>query len=352
MHRMAASRDALMKALYTSGPEDYGLVERPKPVPGPDEALVKVRYAALCHTDVIIRDGAAPGVQYPFVPCHEFAGVVEACGSQVDSIQPGDRVTVHQVYGCGGCLECRAGDVMVCQGVEIGGYTRDGGFAEYCTVPARYLFKLPDHVTLAEGAMVEPLANAVSAVREAGVDSGERTVIIGPGPIGLLALQVARLSNPPVLVLVGTRDERLALGEQFGATHTINVRREGAEEALKAILGDQGAHVAIDCAGTPSALELAWRIIGWRGRIVIEGAHGADETMPIPPLSLLVRSARVIGVCGWLTSDFARAVELISSGLVDVKPLITHTFRIEEWETAFEMITERKSEAIKVMLAL
>ena len=341
-----------MKALYTIGPRDYSLVDRPMPVPGPDEALVRIGRAALCHTDVIIRDGEAPGVRYPFIPCHEFAGVVEACGPQVNSIRPGDRVTVHQVYGCGLCLECRTGDVEACQRVEIAGYTRDGGFAEYCTVPARYLFRLPDHVTLAEGALVEPLANAVCAVREADVDRGEQTVIIGPGPIGLLALQVARLANPAVLALVGTRDERLALGERFGATHTINVRREGAVEALGAILGDSGANVAIDCAGTPSALELAWQIIGWRGRIVIEGAHGAEETMPISPLSLLVRSARVIGVCGWLTADFARALELISSGLVDVKSLVTHTFPLEEWETAFEMITERKSEAIKVMLAL
>ena len=340
-----------MKALFARAPDDFGLIEKPKPRPAADEALVKVSRAALCHTDVIIREGVAGHVRYPFVPGHEFAGVVDECGPAVKHLRSGDRVAVHQVYTCGQCSACRKGDTNACRNGATLGSRADGGFAEYCAVPARMLFKLPDHVTLAEEALVEPLANAVSAVRHSNVKTGERVVIIGPGPIGLLALQVARLANPSVLVLVGTRDKRLALGERLGATQLVNIKREGALERLKEILSQKGADVIIDCAGTRSALELAMDIVGWRGRIAIEGVNDTQEMVPISPYFLVAQSISLTGINGWVTADFARALELISSGLVDVKTLITHVFALDEWETAFDMITNRKSKAIKVQFA-
>lgn len=338
-----------MKALYTTAPGEYGLAERPKPIPAADEALVKVGRAGLCHTDVVIREGKAGHVRYPVIPGHEFAGVVEECGAQVKYIRPADRVAVHTILSCGQCIPCRKGDSVGCvRGDELGSKS-DGGFAEYCTVPARHLYKLPDNVTLAEAALAEPLANAVSAVRQAEVKLGEQVVIMGPGPIGLLAVQVARLAHPSVLVLVGTRDERLAVGERCGATHTINIKRQGTLDTLESILGKKWADVVIECAGSRNALELAMNIVGWRGRIAVEGGLDAQETVDVSPNDfLMTRSATLRGICGWVTADFVQALELISSGLVKVNPLITHAFSLEEWEMAFEMITVRKSEAIKV----
>lgn len=336
-----------MKALYARAPGEYGLMDRPKPVPASDEALVKVTRAALCHTDVIIRSGA-PHVRYPVIPGHEFSGIVEEVGRAIDYVKPGDRVGIHTVLACGHCRSCRRGDQMGCENYDELGSKRDGGFAEYCTVPARHLYLLPDHVTLEEAALLECLANAVSVVRQSELRMGERVVVVGPGPIGLLAVQVARLANPSVLALVGTRDERLALGTKFGATHTINIKRAGALETIQDILGNKGADAALECAGTPSALELALKIIGWRGRIALEGVFDEHQTFPVSPYFLLARAASLKGINGWLTIDFASALELMSQGRVDVKPVITHAFRLEEWEAAFDMITKRKSEAIKV----
>jgi L-iditol 2-dehydrogenase len=322
------------------------------PVAAPDEALVKVQRAAICHTDVIIRAGKAGNVIYPVIAGHEFSGVVESCGPEVKYIRPGDRVAIHTVVACGECPGCRRGDTMACERYNELGSKRDGGFAEYCTVPTRSLFKLPSHLSLGEGALTEPTANAISVVKQARIQQGDRVVIIGPGPIGLLATQVARLAQPSVLVLAGTRDERLALGAQFGATHTVNIRREGAIATLREILDGRGADVVLECAGTRSSLELAMEIVGWRGRIAVEGVFEIDEMVPICPHSLLLdRSASLIGINGWITADFAQALDLISRGLVDVKPLITHTFSIDDWEDAFRMVTERKSEALKVEFA-
>lgn len=337
-----------MKALYTASPGAFGLVERPLPVPAADEALVKVARASICHTDVVIREGKAGHVRYPVIPGHEFSGIVESCGSAVKYVQPGDRVAVHTVIACGQCPGCRRGDTMACEHYDELGSKRDGGFAAYCAVPARSLFKLADHVSLAAGALVEPGANAVSAVKQARVGQGDRVVVIGPGPVGLFTAQLASLAHPSALVLAGTRDERLAHGTRFGATHTVNVRRGGAK-AIQEILGGKGADAVFDCAGTPDSLALAMEVVGWRGRIAVEGLFGIDELVPISPYRLLlVRSASLIGINGWITADFAQALELITRGLLDVEALITHTFPLEEWEQAFTMVTERKSESIKV----
>ena len=342
-----------MKALLARGAGDLALVERPVPVPGMEEALVKVGRAGICHTDVLIRDGSVDGPKYPLVPGHEFAGVVESCGPAVKYIRPGDRVAVHQQFNCGQCAACYRGDTGGCIRLDVAGWFSDGGFAEYCAVPARHLFTLPGHVTLAEGAIVESLANAVSVVRQSRIRLGESVVVIGPGPIGLLALQVARLAHPSDLVLVGTRDKRLSLGQMLGATHTVNIRSEGGRDALTEALGERRADVVLVCAGSSSALQLATDIVGWKGRIAVEGVPPSGTHFSFDPANLLnARAVTLIGVNGWVTEEFAEAVYLLSSGLVRAKPLITHEFPLEEWETAFEMVTTRKSEAIKVEFAM
>jgi threonine dehydrogenase-like Zn-dependent dehydrogenase len=330
----------------------FDLVDRPLPTLAADEALVKVANVAICHTDIIIKSGRAGHVHYPVIPGHEFSGVVERCGPAARYIKPGDRVAVHTVIACGQCPSCRRGDTMNCEHYDELGSKRDGGFAEYCAMPAKCLFKLPDQVSLAEGALMEPLANAVSVLRWAQVHMGDRVVVIGPGPIGLLATQLARLLQPSILVLVGTRDERLALGQHFGATHTVNIKKAGAVDHLKEILQGKGADVVLECAGTASSLNLAMDIAGWRGRIAVEGVFDVDEMVPISPYKLLLsRAASIIGVNGWLTTDFGNAVDLMARGMVNVNPLITHTFTLSDWQAAFAMVTEHKSEALKVEFA-
>lgn len=341
-----------MKALYMASPSDYGLSERPLPKPAPDEVLIRVGRAGLCHSDVIIRSGRADHVLYPFIPGHEFAGVVEECGWLVKHIEVGDRVTVHTILACGLCRACREGDIASCEDYDECGSRRDGGFAEYCAVPARWVFKLPDHVSLAEGALAEPLANACSVVRNSKLQEDDQVVIVGPGPIGLFAAQVAALHNPSRVILVGTREERLAKGTALGVTHTVNIRKDGAKEELAGFLEGRGADVVMECAGTPSALTLAMEIAGRNCRIAIEGSMGSDDTVPIYPRQILVKAIQLIGVCGWRTEDFVRGLQLMADGRIEVESIITQTFDLEAWEAAFEMATTRKSESIKVEFAL
>ena len=323
------------------------------PARGPDEALVKVARAGICHTDVIIRAGQASHVRYPVIPGHEFSGVVHKVGPAVRYIKPGDRVAVHSILGCAQCTSCRKGDVLMCEHYDELGAKRDGGFSEFCAVPAIHLHRLPDNVSLEEAAMIEPLANACSALRQADIKFGERVVVIGPGPIGLMALQAARFFNPSLLVLVGTRDERLAVGKQLvPEVHTVNVKKGKGPEELKEVLEGNGADVLIDCAGTPGAWQLLMDNAAFRARICIEGAYGVGEKIPIEPYSfLLCRAVTMMGVCGWVTRDFVQALDLVARDMVNLKALHTHTFPLDQWEAGFDMTTNRKSESLKVELA-
>ena len=342
-----------MKALYLPGPKELRLTDIPKPTPSADEALVKVTHAGLCHTDVIIREGNAPWVNYPTIPCHEFSGIVEECGAACDYVEPGDRVTVHTIIYCGYCSACRREDHTGCENKADLGSIRPGGFAEYCSVLERFLYKLPDHVSLEEASMIEPLANSISAVRNVDIKIGQRVVVIGPGPIGLLAVAIARLYSPSSLTLVGTRDTRLAIGSTMGATHTLNITKPGAVETLKQdILGGKGADVIIECAGTQSAIKLALDVMGRNCRIGLEGSLGAGNTFALSGYEMQEYSAKMIGINGWLTKDFVQAVELVGCGKIDVRPIITQRFPLEQWEEAFEMIVARKDECVKVIITI
>lgn len=342
-----------MKALCLTEPGELRLSEVAKPVPSAHEALVKVTHSGLCHTDVIIRRGEAPWVKYPSIPGHEFSGIVEECGVSCQHVQPGNRVGVHTLVYCGQCSACRKHDVIACERKGDVCSTAPAGFAEYSIVPERFLYQLPGHVSLEDASMLEPLANAVSAVRNTNMKVGERVVVIGPGPIGLLAVAVARRYSPASLTLVGTRDARLAMGSKMGATHTLNVTKPDAVDTLKQeILGNRGADVIIECAGTQSAIMLALDIMGRNCRIALEGSLGAGNTFPVSPYDMQRCSASIIGINGWLTEDFARALEFVAGGAVSVGPLITHRFPLEQWEEAFEMITVRKDECLKVIVTM
>lgn len=337
-----------MKALQTKAPGQYGLVNLPIPEIGEDECLIKIGAASICHTDVIIKHGKASHVRYPVVPGHEFGGVIAKAGSKVTHLKEGDKVAVHALSSCGFCRFCHFGNIVYCPEFKEFGSSLNGGFEEYAAIPGRLLFPIGKNMTLQEAALVEPAANAYSAVRQSDIKPGDKVLIIGPGAIGLLALQFAKLYSPDILVLAGTRDERLSFGAKLGAV-TVNVTKPGVTEKILNLMAGTGADVIIECAGNKNAVELALKVAGMNSRIVIEGSSGVGEKVEVAPFDDLVRKGMILrGINGWKTSDFVNALEYIKSGLIDVKSLITHTFLLEQWEEAFQFVESRKNEAMKV----
>jgi L-iditol 2-dehydrogenase len=338
-----------MKALSVVGPYRVEIVERPVPQLEPDEALIKTAVATICHTDHYILSGNHPFATYPVTPGHEFSGVIAAVGSAVTHIQPGARVAVQTLLPCGHCRLCRSGDINLCDSLLELGSLLPGGYEEYVVVPAAGLHPLADHFSLEDAALTEPSANAHAIVRRAGIEPGDVVVVIGPGPIGLLALQYARLQSPGQLILVGapTDGARLDVGRQLGATETIPSPANEAARQVDALTQGRGADRVLQCAGTLSATELALAVAGLNATIVIEGVVGTAETIAVSPDELVMKQLTLRGVRGWTAKDFAAALQINQSGKIDLRPLITHRFTLDQHEAAFRMTAQYTDGVIK-----
>jgi L-iditol 2-dehydrogenase len=323
-----------MQAVVYPEPNVMAVRAVAEPEAGPGQALLRVRASTICATDFKIFAGQFPGTRFPHIPGHEWSGDVVAVGPDVDEVAPGDRVGVEIHIGCGRCARCLEGLYNLCENygkVDKGhahiGFTVPGGLAEYCAVPVKALHRLPPNLDYDQGAMTDNVGIALWAVERARLQAGETVVVIGPGAIGLLALQVARAMGASRLILVGTRAERLAVGARLGAD--VVVEFAGSEQAAR------------------DALHMARR----GGRVVLGGATGPGRELSGVDLSVIVRGhLDVLGSVAnpkWVS---ARGVAMMAKGLVDVRPLMTHHLPLADFPRAWELFRDRQDGAIRVML--
>lgn len=339
-----------MKALLVRGRGDVVMTERPVPEVKGGEILVKVHSCGICHTDVNSRTGFSLRDNYPFIPGHEFSGTIVACGDGVRNRKVGDRGVIHQIVGCGICRSCTMSLPVQCIVYQELGNGLDGGFAEYCVMPEKCFFPISDSMSFEQGTIVEPLANATWATHNAAILPGDTVVIIGPGPIGIMAAKVASLMQPEKVILVGTRDKRLEMGRRYGATHTVNIRSEGAEEyLLNDLLEGKGADAVIDASGSLDGLKTAVKLAKRGTRICLEGSIAPGEILPFMP-SAFPANASIKRLSAWRTADFLNSLNMIAEHRIDVDPLITHVLSFENWEKGFDLATFSKDDAIKVIL--
>ena len=335
-----------MRALSVVAPNQVEVVERAVPEVGDGDALVRIAAATICHTDHHILAGGIPGLSYPVTPGHEFSGVVEEIGAGVTQVKPGARVAVETYLSCGGCRHCRRGRINLCADLQEMGFQLPGGFGQYIVAPAAKLHPIEDSFSLEEAAMTEPSANAHAVVRRAGIEAGQSVAVIGPGPIGLLVMQYARLRDPGRLILVGLpRDEgRLAVGKRLGATDTVALPAEAAEERVLELTGGLGADRVLQCAGSTRAAKLALAVAGVNATIVIEGG---GDTIPLALNDMIQRQLTVRGMCGWSASDFAAALQYNQAGGIELQALLTHRYALEEHAAAFEVTGQYRDSVIK-----
>jgi len=335
-----------MRALSVVAPNRVELVERAVPEVGDGDALVRIAAATICHTDHHILAGNIPDLSYPVTPGHEFSGVVEAVGAGVTQVEPGARVAVETYLSCGGCRHCRRGRINLCADLQEMGFQLPGGFGQYVVVPAAKLHPIDDSFTLEEAAMTEPSANAHAVVRRAGIEAGQSVVVIGPGPIGLLVMQFAKLRDPGRLILVGLpRDEdRLAVGKRLGATDTVALPADAAEERVLELTDGLGADRVLQCAGSTRAAELALAVAGVNATVVIEGG---GDTIPLSLNGLIQKQLTVRGMCGWSFPDFDAALQINQAGGIELQALLTHRFALEEHAAAFEVTGQYRDGVIK-----
>jgi len=347
-----------MRAAVLYGLNDVRLEERPVPEPGADEALVKIEACGVCGGDIKIITKGMPK-QPPFgefIIGHEYAGTVVDVGAGIDEFQAGDRVAVEVHKGCGRCKNCIMGKYTAClnygnyeKGHRANGFTTNGGFAEYAVNHVNTLCKLPDTMSFDEATLVTTAGTSLYGIDMAGgYIPGDKVAVLGPGSIGLMAVQCARALGAEKVILVGTRDERLALGSQLGAHETINLKNEDPVQKARALTGGIGPDLVLVAAGMQESLQQALEMIRRGGNIVLL-AH-FDEPVTVD-IGLAVRDGvNLYTVRGEGRMSVHRALSLMAEGKIDGKPLITHTFPLKEIKEALETFVKRKEGALKVVV--
>lgn len=342
-----------MKALLLKGPREAVVIDLEKPSINPEDVLIRSRAVGICGSDVELYRGMRPEgyYRYPIVPGHEWAGEVAAVGERVHNISPGDKVVVEGFLFCGTCRNCRMGLTNLCEaGYDEIGFTRTGGLAEYVAVPGRLVHTLPGDAALEQAALLEPTAVVAHAFLRAQPRAGETVIVVGDGTIGLLAVQLARLFSPTVIALVGSRDERLELGRQLGATHTLNTREDDVQSEVHALTGGQGADLVFEGGNRPTGVGQTLNLVRRGGTVVLEGVAGSGARLSIESDIFVLKHLTVYGIFGASSAAWTYAVQIFRAGLLNLAPLITHRFALDEYQTALDTLISRQAKMLKVLI--
>jgi 2-desacetyl-2-hydroxyethyl bacteriochlorophyllide A dehydrogenase len=335
---------ALARAVLLSAPGIVEVTDVAVRPPLPDEVLIRVAAAGICGSDVELFAGNRPPdiVRYPVIPGHEWSGRVVATGAGNNGFTPGDPVVAEGLRWCGICARCREGSTNLClTGYRETGFTEPGAFAEYVTVPARLVHRLPEDRPLEQAALLEPTACVVAALSAGRPRSGQRMVVLGGGTLGLIAVQLLALASPAELLLVEGQADRRELGARFGASATI----EPAELAG----AKPDADLVIEAAGAAGTGLAAIRAARRGGTVVLLGIAGAGAT-PLPPDELAVRELHVHGVFGARADCWPVAIDHFAAGELDFGAMISHRFPLDDVRDAVRTASSRAAGRGKVLL--
>lgn len=335
-------------------PGTMRIQEAPMPVPKDDEVLVKVEYVGICGSDI---HGFESG---PFIPPkdpnqkiglgHECAGTVVGMGAKVTKFKIGDKVNIEPGIPCGKCKFCLEGHYNICPDVDFMATQPNykGALTNYLTHPERLTYKLPDNMDTMEGALVEPAAVGMHAAMEADVKPGKKIVILGAGCIGLMTLQACRVMGAAEIVVVDVIEKRLAMAKQLGAMEVINGMKENTVERAKELLGDWGADIVFETAGSRITAGQTTQLVMRGGKIMIVGTISGET--PINFLSIN-REVKIQTVFRY-ANNYPMTIEAISSGKFDVKSMTTDIFEYRDVQRAFEESISRKAEIIKGVIKM
>ncbi|XP_022891046.1 L-idonate 5-dehydrogenase-like [Olea europaea var. sylvestris] len=325
---------------------------------GPRDVKVRMKAVGICGSDVHHFKNMRVAnfvVKKPMVMGHECAGIIEEIGSQVKSLAVGDRVALEPGISCRKCCLCKNGRYNLCPDMKFfGSPPTNGSLANLVVHPANLCFKLPDNVSLEEGAMCEPLSVGVHACRRAGICPETKALIVGAGPIGLVSMLAARAFGAPRIVIVDIDERRLSFAKDLGADQTIQVSKniqDVREEVVKIqnAIG-AGADVSFDCVGFDKTMTMALDATRAGGKVCLVGLGQSEMNLPLTPAA--AREIDVIGIFRY-RNTWPLCIEFLRAGKIDVKPLITHRFSFTQQgvEEAFE-ISSQGGNAIKVMFNL
>lgn len=345
-----------MKAAVLTGPNVLELREVETPLPGPADVLIRVEACAVCSSDLSLI--AKPWVGQPpygsFIPGHEYSGTVVALGETVDEFKVGTRVAVEAHLGCMRCKNCRLGNYTAClnygeKGHRANGFTTNGGYAQYVVNHVNTVYPIPDSIDFDEASLITNLGCVLYGYETVGgYIVGDQVVVIGPGPLGLISVEVAKALCADKVFLVGTRASRLQIGEVLGADRIIDVNKEDPVQVVLEETGGIGADLVIESSGAIQGPQMAIAMAKRMGKILLLGFPNEPVSTDF---SLLGKNNKFIyTVRGEGRANCGRAISLLASGKVNLKSLVTHSFSIDNITEAFKTFKERIGGAIKVVV--
>jgi L-iditol 2-dehydrogenase len=334
-------------AKLAPGEGHVGLLDVPVPQVRPGHVVIEVQAAGVCGTDIHIYHGEYAS-NPPVIMGHEVAGVVAEVGEGVTNCRVGDRVTCETYFSvCNVCDLCRAGLPNLCPQRKSIGSGVHGGFTQYVLVPAHNIHHLPENVDTVTGALSEPLTCCVHALERTRVEPGETVIVSGPGAIGLLMAQVVKAAGAKVIVLgTGADAARLELAQNLGADVTIDVQQGEASARVAELTAGMGADVVFECAGAGPSAQSCLELVRRRGRYGQVGLFGKPVTVDLD--LVCYKELEMHGSFAHLPSAWRKALNLMASGQVQIRPLVSAILPITEWRTAFDAFERR--EGIKIVL--
>ena len=352
-----------MLAAVWHGRRDIRVEEFPDPPsPGPKEVKIRVEWAGICGTDLeeycfgplyipVDHPNPMTGRKAPMILGHEFVGTVIEVGSAVTDFKVGDRVTPDTALFCGECYYCQRNLVHLCDKLALLGLMTDGGFAQYVDAPTYMCYKLPANVAPEFGALAEPTAVAIRAVRIGGITIGDRVAVVGAGIIGLLVQQAAALAGAKEVYVIEREENRLAVAKTQGATATINPDEVDAAEAVKQLTGGLGADVVVEAGGNATTMAMAPQLARKSGCVVVLGLH--NEPIPINLFPVVCGEITIKGSFSHVyNEDYADAVAYLGSGKFQVDSLISARINLNDMvEKGIDELLNNKSNYLKILVS-
>lgn len=334
------------------GAGNVGVIEVEDPLVGDGDVLIQIVVAGVCHTDLLmINWGPTIEKEYkpslPIVLGHEFSGRVIKIGKMVEGFEIGDPVVGSPMLTCGRCSDCLGGKQQLCNNRNVMGIQRNGGFAEKVSVPSRNVYKLPKTVDFEVGALCEPFNTIIRAYEKARPNYGDTILISGPGPMGILALLMGQYCGCGKIIMTGLDidRERLRMAEKLGAI-TINLEKENVKDRVRDITGGAGADIAFETSGNSKAISQDLDLLNKSGKMILVGF--SEDLCQFLPIAFLLNETEMFGIRSYTPKTWETCLNIVSSGKVDLKPVITHRLPLEEAERGFQLLQQR--EGLKILI--
>lgn len=330
-----------MRAVIVEEPGKVRVDQVPDPEFEPKDVVIKVGACGICGTDIHIIDGEFPPTKYPIIPGHEFGGTVVAVGEDVTGVKVGDRVGVDPTLNCGECYFCQRGMGNLCERWNAVGVTKTGGFAECVAVPERTVYPLPEGMSFAEAALIEPVSCVVHGFHMLQPRVGDSYLIYGAGPMGLQNAQLARFNGARVVAIVDINPGRLEIARSFG----FDVAGTSLDEVRH--VAPRGFDNVIEATGKTKVAERAIDAVIRRGKLLLFGVCPPGETAAYDAFKIYNQEITILGTMAVINS-YGPAIDVISAGAVDAKKMVTHTFPIAQFAEAVDLV--RQGGGLKVQI--